>query len=240
MYIYLITNTINGKKYIGKCERPAHKSTKYMGSGTYIQSAINKYGIENFTKELIEENLSKETICEREKYWIKKLNTKSEFGYNLTDGGDGVINVTDEVRKKISEKNKKLVGELNSRYGAKLTEEHKEILRISNLGKTVSEETKKKISNSKLGSKLSAETKQKMSKSRYGKPLPLHVRENMKNNRPNRIAVQKIDKNTNQCIETYNSIGDAAKLNNIHSSGISDCIKGKLKSTGGFIWKIID
>lgn len=240
MYIYLITNTINGKKYVGKCERPSHKTTKYMGSGTYLKSAIKKYGIEFFTKEILEENLTKEIICEREKYWIKELNTKGEFGYNLTDGGDGVVNVTDEIRKKISEKNKTLVGSLNSRYGAKLTEEHKEMLRQSNLGKKLSEEVKKKISKSKKGTKMSEKTKQKMRENRLGKPLPNHIKQKMKENSHNKIMVQKIDKKTNDVLEVYDSIHDAYFDTGIQVSNISMCINGKLKSSGGFIWKRIN
>lgn len=45
MYIYLTTNTINGKKYIGMCTRD---DDWYFGSGKLIKSAIKKYGKENF------------------------------------------------------------------------------------------------------------------------------------------------------------------------------------------------
>ena len=240
MYIYLITNTINGKKYVGKCERPTHKTTKYMGSGTYIKSAIKKYGIEFFTKEILEENLSKELICERERYWIQKLNTQSEFGYNLTEGGDGLTNPSADVRKRISEKNKKLVGNLSSRYGTKLTDEHKESLRVFNTGKIISEETKQKISKSLSNRVLSDKTKKKMSENRLGKPLPQNVRERMKQNRPNKIRVQKIDKKTNIVLNTYHSLHEASKDNNISVSNISMCIKGKIRSSGGYIWKRVN
>ena len=50
--VYRITNMINGKKYIGK-----HSTTDvydgYFGSGIAIKQAINKYGIDNFKKEII-------------------------------------------------------------------------------------------------------------------------------------------------------------------------------------------
>jgi len=237
MYIYLITNTINEKKYVGKCERPSDKTKNYMGSGVKLRLAFKKYGIEFFTKEILEDNLTKEIICEREKYWIKKLNTKSNFGYNLTDGGEGLLNSTEEIRKKISEKNKKFIGSLNSRYGAKLTEEHKEILRQFNLGKKLSEEVKKKISNSKKGSKLSETTRKRMSEYRIGKPLSEETREKMKKNSHNKITVQKINKKTNEILKTYDSIHDAAIDCDLHVSSISQCINGKLKTSGGFIWK---
>lgn len=240
MYIYLITNTINGKRYVGKCERPVNKTKKYMGSGIALKAAFEKYGIEFFAKEIIEENLTRETIADRERYWIKEFNTRGDFGYNLTEGGDGCSNPTDEVRKKISEKNKKYVGELSSRYGSKLTEEHKEILRQRNLGKPLSCETKKKISSSSTGRVLSDSTKKKMSESRLGKPLPQSVRESMKKNRPNKIKIQKIDKKTNTVLKTYDSLHDASEDTNISVSNISMCINGKLKSSGGYIWMRIN
>lgn len=85
-YIYKITNKLNGKFYIGQ-----HKTVKnepfdrYWGSGKLIKEAINKYGKENFTKEIIEE-CTKENINEREIYWIDKLNAR-EGNYNISIGG---------------------------------------------------------------------------------------------------------------------------------------------------------
>lgn len=239
MYIYLITNKINNKKYVGKCEKLPNKTNNYFGSGIAIKSAIKKYGKENFTKEILEENLIKENICEREIYWIKELNTHSEIGYNLTDGGDGIRNPSPKIRKRLSDLGKTRIGTFNSRYGSKLTEEHKEILRKVNLDKKLSKETKEKISNKKKGFKMSDTTRKKMSENRLGKKLPDHIRINMKRNRPNKISVYKIDKKTKQIISKYNSIGDAANDNKISSSGISSCINGKAKSAGGFIWQKI-
>lgn len=51
MVIYITTNLINGKQYIGK---DARNNPKYLGSGTYLIKSIKKYGKENFKKEIIE------------------------------------------------------------------------------------------------------------------------------------------------------------------------------------------
>lgn len=88
-YIYLTTNIINNKKYIGK-----HKSEifteKYKGSGKYLWKAIDKYGIENFEVKLIEKCNSLEELNNREIYWISYYNAvDSDMFYNLASGGDG-------------------------------------------------------------------------------------------------------------------------------------------------------
>lgn len=52
MYIYCITNNLNGKQYIGKCVRDVAKSKNYYGSGIHITSSIKMHGKENFTKDI--------------------------------------------------------------------------------------------------------------------------------------------------------------------------------------------
>lgn len=105
--VYIIKNLINGKVYIGqsidiqnrflnhKSESFNPKSNAY---NTAIHRAIRKYGIDNFSFEIIEE-CKKEDLYEREKYWIKYYNSYGE-GYNLTPGGEGVVSIDyDKARK---------------------------------------------------------------------------------------------------------------------------------------------
>lgn len=82
--IYKITNKVNGKFYIG-----AHKTKSiddgYMGSGKYLKRAINKYGIENFKKEIL-------CYCSSEsEMWYKEseMVVMNENSYNLKKGGYG-------------------------------------------------------------------------------------------------------------------------------------------------------
>lgn len=92
-YIYQITNLINGKIYIGKTERSIqerwgeHKrdSQKEENKHRPLYRAFNKYGIENFSIEIIEETLIPE---EREIFWIEQKRSFKN-GYNATIGGDG-------------------------------------------------------------------------------------------------------------------------------------------------------
>lgn len=101
-YIYKIINDKNGKMYIGKTDisNPQirwkehlkdYKKEQYKDRPLY--RAMNKYGVEHFHFEVIEETENDEQSCEREQYWINKLRTYVHFedcnGYNATLGGDG-------------------------------------------------------------------------------------------------------------------------------------------------------
>ena len=90
-YVYLITNKINNKTYVGKriC---VHKSDTpetdgYMGSGVYLGYAKNKYGIENFSKEILAVCYSKNILNILEKEYIKLYREIGKAEYNISDGG---------------------------------------------------------------------------------------------------------------------------------------------------------
>ena len=101
-YIYKIINQINDKIYIGKTshltlnerfQEHISDSLKSHREKRPLYDAFRKYGIENFSIELIEQVENDEIASERERYWIKELNTYIGFnnskGYNATLGGDG-------------------------------------------------------------------------------------------------------------------------------------------------------
>ena len=91
-YIYKITNTLNGKVYIGKTERTVEERFKehcrdYLRvdiSNRPLYRAFSKYGIENFQVETLEET---EIPEERERFWIEYYQSFKN-GYNATIGGD--------------------------------------------------------------------------------------------------------------------------------------------------------
>lgn len=143
-YIYKITCLINNRSYIGQ-----HKSSvfdeKYWGSGTYIKKAINKYGLENFSREIIEWVSSKEEATFRESHFIVEYDTIAPKGYNLRNDlviygmsdiarkhiSDAKVGKShrgtpckEETKLKISEKNKgKFAGNKNPYFGKKHSDE---------------------------------------------------------------------------------------------------------------------
>ena len=86
--IYQITNNINGKIYIGKHET-FNIDDDYFGSGTIIQAAIKKYGIENFTKTILIELQNVEELNLLESLVVNSEFCKRSDVYNINVGGDG-------------------------------------------------------------------------------------------------------------------------------------------------------
>jgi group I intron endonuclease len=96
MIIYKATNKVNGKSYIGQTARSLdirikeHINDAKHNADYPFCKAIHKYGIENFTWEIIVDcGNSQKLLNEGEKFFIDGYNTKIPNGYNLTDGGEG-------------------------------------------------------------------------------------------------------------------------------------------------------
>lgn len=88
--IYKITNKVNGKSYIGQTRYTIEfrwKQHQHKNDNTYFHNAIHKYGIENFSIEILEK-CNIEDLNSREIFYIAKYDTFKN-GYNLTIGGDG-------------------------------------------------------------------------------------------------------------------------------------------------------
>ena len=108
-FVYITTNHVNGKQYIGQRKYDKQgKWKEYLGSGIILSRAIEKYGLKNFSKEIIEECKTKKILNEREIYWINYYNAvESDNFYNIASGGDGgntIAGYTDDQRKLLSTK----------------------------------------------------------------------------------------------------------------------------------------
>lgn len=212
MYIYKITNLINGKIYIGQTISSIQKRySKHCNCNQQIiGKAIQKYGKENFKLERIDSATSREELDEKERYWISFYNSQIPNGYNLESGGTTNKEINEDTRKKLRESH---LGEKAYWYNKHLTDEVKLKLSESHKGKC----------KYWLGKKRDAETIKKMSENRKGKTIgDTHVQ-----------SIKII------CVETnivYNSIGEASRMTGISRTSIINNLKNRSKSAGGYKW----
>jgi group I intron endonuclease len=127
-YLYKITNKLNGKIYIGVHETD-NLEDGYMGSGKAIISAIKKYGKENFTKEIMEFFDNREAMYLRESNLVSSEFCQDNMNYNMAPGGKGGTIILNR-----------------SPFSGPHTEETKNKIRLSLLGRIPSAETRMKIS----------------------------------------------------------------------------------------------
>lgn len=155
-YVYIHINPIKNEIFyvgIGCTESRAtskHNRTKFW------HNVVNKYG---YVVEIIHSKLTWEQACENEKYYIRLIGRRSlNKGplVNLTDGGDGNLNPSEEIREKI--RNAQL-----GRKGYKHTEVAKQNMSKAQLGSKRSDIGKINMSKARLGMKFSEEHKTNMS-----------------------------------------------------------------------------
>ena len=139
--VYCATNTVNGKKYIGKTVKNlewrinGHLRDALERNSKYpFHAAIRLYGKEQISWEILYDGLNHQDLIDQEIKIIAEFKKNNHELYNLTDGGDGLLNPSAETRKKIGLKLK----------GVPLTKEHKDKIKLANTGKIFSDEHKKK------------------------------------------------------------------------------------------------
>lgn len=201
-YIYILTNKISGRKYIGK-HSTNNLQDGYFGSGFIIRQIKQKYGKDIFTKEIIEFCTNEQQAYQRQKYWIQYYNAiQNEDFYNLDQGGKGRSNysVSKETRLKMSKSQQR---RLKNKKNHPM------------YGKNHSEQTKQKIGQSHLGKKASQETKKKLSAVKSGE------------NNPRAIKVECLNNN-----RIFNTIKEAAQWAGVDNSTLSQHLKGRTKTCG--------
>ena len=125
-------------KYVGQTTKSTEERFNQHASNkkSYIGRAIRKYGVENFSIEILEECDTCEQLNEREIFWIAELNSKVPNGYNLTDGGDGIVGCSEETRAKLALASK----------GRKFSEETRAKIGLASKNRRPNEETRAKMS----------------------------------------------------------------------------------------------
>lgn len=222
-FIYITTNMINGKRYIGQ-RKFSRKWQSYLGSGVIVKQAFNKYGRENFRRDIVAIGYTSEQLNDLEVEWIKNYNAyKSDDFYNIADGGKS-----------------------GNTFAGKTEEEMaviKNKIRIANTGRKVSEKTKAKIAKANkgrfvgelhcmYGKALSEDVKMKISKSVtgekngfYGKCHSLQTKSKLAKAHSIKII----------CITTnviFNSADEASKYYNCDRADITKCCRGNKKYCG--------
>jgi group I intron endonuclease len=249
-YIYLITNTINNKKYVGqsKCDDietrwTSHRKMLKDSIGRCLLSAYHKYGIDKFKFQII--CICFDECCDKlEEYYIEYYNTLAPNGYNLKAGGKSSKH-SEETKQLIA---KRLRERVTDEIRLEMREKQKNNPIFSYL-KVYTDEEKQNISKrqKEYWANLTNEQRNKISqerKNRFRKSsvtISQKVRDALEKGRQQlRKKVGKYDINNNLLAE-YNSITDAAKSNNISRSSIYKvCLnKPKYHTAGGFIWKYI-
>jgi group I intron endonuclease len=155
IFNYLTTNNITGKQYVGM-HITINPSDNYIGSGHLLVQAVKKYGKENFTRDIICFCSDVSTAFYNERIFISEFNTLTPNGYNISPFGgmNGKGSMDDETKNKIKKTLKGRKGKPSKYKGISRTEEIKEKIKKSNLGKKRSKKVRKKLSEGRLGKKL--------------------------------------------------------------------------------------
>lgn len=135
MKIYKITNSINGKVYIGQTSRSIERRWKEHCCPSeqcpLLKKAIRKYGKENFSIVQIDSAIDREEANAKEKHWIAFYDSaNSEKGYNLSLGGS-IGDFNDATLLKMSESHK---GEKNHFFGKHHSEESRKKMSLLKKG----------------------------------------------------------------------------------------------------------
>lgn len=231
-YIYKITNTLNQKIYVGKSKNPTvrwrqHKSHSKKRN-TKLYYAMRKYGIENFTFEILEVCLGGQ-VNEREIYYVSLL----EPYYNMTNGGDG----GGFLNKKHGDNWKNAIKQSNSKKVACYNLDG-HLVKVYESCRDASYDVFGKDCRG-----ISAVTRGEYQT--YGgyqwKSFINHPEikiEPYKRTSHNVKKIAKYDLNDN-LIETYDSMSIAAEKNNASTSKITLVCQGKRKLHKGCNWKYV-
>ncbi len=234
--IYRHISVVTGKSYVGYTLTKKSSERRWLehckcaeeGSNLVFHQAIRKHGKDSWIHEILQKDISPDEVIDIEKFWIKECRSHySEFGYNMTYGGDGCVGVlvTEETRRKMSE----------SRKGKNHSEISKNKMREKATGRSLASSSKEKVgiatlerfSDPLFKEKHSNRTREAM------KNLNEDVREKLRNRR------RPVGKFTKEglLLERFESVSQAAQSVGVTTTAISACARGKSSSCKGYQWR---
>ena len=245
-WIYMITNKINGKAYIGQTQSSnvnrRWSAIKRAPHGL-LKNAFNKWKIENFTFETVYEIPQCEgwlkALDDREILEIRERNTLSPNGYNLESGGKREKMMHEETKKNRS-------GANNTFYGKTHTDEAIEKIRIANTGSNNHRFGKPSLM---LGKKHTEETLQKMRESHTGEKGGFYGRNHTEETKllmskqrslmTGALAsrAKKVERFFDDTWILYDTARIAGEELGIDARNIGACCRGEQKTAGGIVWR---
>lgn len=123
-FIYITTNLINGKRYIGQ-KKIDGKHRTYLGSGAYFVKAVKKYGRENFKRVIVDFADSPEELNQKEQNLISFFNAHNSDDYYNIELGGNKYPLSEHTKELIKKNHADLSGDKSPCYGKRMSEETK-------------------------------------------------------------------------------------------------------------------
>lgn len=165
--IYVVTNKVNGKQYVGQTTMTVEARWRAHPSGDCraLVGALKKYGVAGFNVATLEEATSREDLDAKERVWIARLNTLAPNGYNLREGGaNGKPSLETRERQALAHQGVKPLDEtrvkMRQAQAARRVREQ-----IEGTGPVFSDEARERLREARTGSVHSKETRERMSRS---------------------------------------------------------------------------
>lgn len=218
-FVLYVHTLFDGRKYIGITSQSPGRRWRngegYKSTNSYFYRAIQKYGWDAFTHEILFEHLSEERAKELERELISKYRTQERsFGFNISGGGDGIFNPTEEVRRKIGEMSR------ITNTGRKLTKEHREMI-----------SRRLKANNPNANGQLL--TKERIAKfTEYAKKPKTDIQKSHMSDSAKKREIR--------CVETgvvYSSMKAAAETLGICYTSLTCAVYDRHRRAGGFHWE---
>jgi len=173
-YVYKIINKVNRKIYIGLSKDPDARFSSHCLSSlspkTRLGQSMKKYGIENFEMSVLEVHDTKEAVKAAEIRLIAEHDSQNpDKGYNMTSGGDGCPNLSEESKEKMRAAGR--IRRASPETRAKMSKAHKGRIMTSEHCNNLSIARLKTLSE-KGAHQISEETKSLMSKASRGSKNP--------------------------------------------------------------------